>query len=376
MTTFTFWQNSVSIHQAPLVRALSDLGVNVRVVTTRGLASGRRELGWGLPDYGGAELHIEPSEREIGVLIERSRNDDAHIFSGIDSYAELNSIRPRLIAAGGGPLVAVSEPWDPRGCARKVRNALAPMIRRRAIRDYDMFLACGDLAMRQLRRMVNDPKLVHDFGYFVNPSRLLSAPQTNEVPIITFAGELSPRKDPLMILRALSTLADVPWKLNFVGDGPLRSVLKVEAQKYGLTDRTRFWGAVEHARVREVIAVSDLLILPSRFDGWGAVLNEALVDGVPVIASSMVGAKTLVRGTLQGGVFEVGRWRDLARLISLELDAVSDQSRKQNLQAWANECITAEVAARYLIRLLATNSTETAVAPWKYRTDSKGMGQP
>jgi len=47
----------------------------------------------------------------------------------------------------------------------------------------------------------------------------------------------------------------------------------------------------------------DLVVLPSRYDGWGAVVNEALQQGVPVLASDNAGASALVRASGAGAVF-------------------------------------------------------------------------
>ena len=51
------------------------------------------------------------------------------------------------------------------------------------------------------------------------------------------------------------------------------------------------------------IAAADLLALPSRWDGWGLVVNEALAVGVPVIASNACGASDLIRQDVNGYVF-------------------------------------------------------------------------
>jgi glycosyltransferase involved in cell wall biosynthesis len=52
-------------------------------------------------------------------------------------------------------------------------------------------------------------------------------------------------------------------------------------------------------------------VLPSRFDGWGAVVNEALMVGTPVICSNRCGASDVIENGRNGYVFEAGSARAL-----------------------------------------------------------------
>ena len=51
---------------------------------------------------------------------------------------------------------------------------------------------------------------------------------------------------------------------------------------------------MDNTKVRLAIEEADLLVLPSRFDGWGAVVNEALGAGTPVLVSDLCGSSYLV----------------------------------------------------------------------------------
>jgi len=62
------------------------------------------------------------------------------------------------------------------------------------------------------------------------------------------------------------------------------------------------WGSVPHGRLADVYSAADLLILPSRFDGFALVVSEALACGTPVVVSSRVGAADLVRDGVNGWV--------------------------------------------------------------------------
>jgi len=63
----------------------------------------------------------------------------------------------------------------------------------------------------------------------------------------------------------------------------------------GLGDKTAFWGAMPGAEAMRVLLAADVLVLASRMDGYGAVVNEALYRGVPVVCSAAAGACQLIR---------------------------------------------------------------------------------
>jgi glycosyltransferase involved in cell wall biosynthesis len=71
----------------------------------------------------------------------------------------------------------------------------------------------------------------------------------------------------------------------FVGTGPLEKRLKGEAQKRGIAGRLVFAGGKDHNDALRYIKASDVLVVPSRIEGFGLSALEAAAMGVPVIAS-------------------------------------------------------------------------------------------
>jgi glycosyltransferase involved in cell wall biosynthesis len=102
-----------------------------------------------------------------------------------------------------------------------------------------------------------------------------------------------------------------PSDLTILGDGPLRAELEAEAS--GLAG-VRFAGFVAPAVVAGTLARTEALLLPSWREPWGLVVNEAVALGVPVLASTAVGAaETLVRDNLNGRVLPPADSRAWAR---------------------------------------------------------------
>src|SRR3712207_7374469 len=83
-----------------------------------------------------------------------------------------------------------------------------------------------------------------------------------------------------------------PASLVVVGDGPDRE--RVHALAAGLP-RVHLTGFVEHTAVPAVLASLDVLVLPSAYEEMGSVLVEAMVAGLPVVASDVGGIPEVVR---------------------------------------------------------------------------------
>jgi glycosyltransferase involved in cell wall biosynthesis len=80
----------------------------------------------------------------------------------------------------------------------------------------------------------------------------------------------------------------------------------------------------------------DAFVLPSRFETWGLVLNEAMLFQLPVIASSMVGAtEDLIETGKNGFVFDVG---NVARLTD-SLRTLVDSAETRSSFGWHSRAI-------------------------------------
>ena len=87
---------------------------------------------------------------------------------------------------------------------------------------------------------------------------------------------------------ALASLSDAV--LVYAGEGSQRLELENEATRLGISGRVRFLGFLNQSQLPSVYAASDLMVLPSEYEPFGVVVNEAFCCGCPVIASDRVGA--------------------------------------------------------------------------------------
>jgi glycosyltransferase involved in cell wall biosynthesis len=119
------------------------------------------------------------------------------------------------------------------------------------------------------------------------------------------------------------TLQDRHRRLVLCGSGPLETELRRYVQSLGLgSDSVVFAGFLNAGDVAKCLGRSLALILPSREEQWGLVVNEALAVGVPILCSDHVGARdTLVRNAVNGYIFESDNAVGLARaMIRLATD--------------------------------------------------------
>ncbi len=106
--------------------------------------------------------------------------------------------------------------------------------------------------------------------------------------VFLFVGRLESVKGIAVLLQAFAELAAFRdnVRLLIVGDGTLGdSVQQAQARLPGL----RWMGRLEGEALLNAYAAADVFVLPSTFEPWGLVVNEAMAAGLPVIASKAVG---------------------------------------------------------------------------------------
>jgi glycosyltransferase involved in cell wall biosynthesis len=174
-----------------------------------------------------------------------------------------------------------------------------------------------------------------------------------EASVVLFCGKLQSWKRPVDLLAAFSR-ANVPGSyLVFAGDGPLRATLENQAADIGRSERVRFLGFVNQTALPDVYVASDLLVLPSEYEPFGVVVNEAMLCGCPAVVSDRVGAKyDLIREGETGRVFACG---DIETLASILRSLLGDRSQLEQLGKAAKERMktwTPEVNAEMFVRAI------------------------
>jgi glycosyltransferase involved in cell wall biosynthesis len=148
-----------------------------------------------------------------------------------------------------------------------------------------------------------------------------------EAPVLLFAGRLAPQKGLKGLIDALDLLQHVqPGTVTLIaGEGPLRSALEGRARAFQLlqTGRVRFLGHRED--VPALLAASDLLVLPSLYEGLPNVVLEAMHQAKPVVATDAPGTNELVVDGQTGWLVPVGEPKALALALR---DLIRDPDRR------------------------------------------------
>jgi glycosyltransferase involved in cell wall biosynthesis len=195
---------------------------------------------------------------------------------------------------------------------------------------------------------------------------------TNDT-VIVFSAKLQQWKRPLDLLRAFAK-ANLPnAHLLYAGSGPLLAQLQSEAASLSVASRVRFLGFVNQSQLPPVYTAADLLILPSEFEPFGLVVNEAMCCGCAAAASDRCGAaRDLVAPVSPELVFRCG---DIDALAELLKKTTADPARLKSLgraalayvQTWSPERnITAmfeavQIATSRLNRSSIESLSESAV---------------
>ena len=161
--------------------------------------------------------------------------------------------------------------------------------------------------------------------------------------VVAYCAKLQPWKRPGDLLMAFNRANVKGSYLVFAGDGPLRAELENDARKIGIAERVRFLGFVNQMGLPQVYASSDVLVLPSDYEPFGVVVNEAMLCGCPAIISDRVGAKyDLVRDGKTGYVYpcaDVDALAGILRCALGDLPKLAEMSRAASarMDTWTPE---------------------------------------
>ena len=133
---------------------------------------------------------------------------------------------------------------------------------------------------------------------------------------IIFVGKLIDRKNPLILIKAVKKLR-FKVKLSIYGNGYLYKKIQRDIKSTVDTNlNIRLYGNVKNQDILKAMQKHDVLVLPSKFDGFGFVVYEAIKMGLYVIVSDEVGAKDILNDN--GAIFSNCNIKELISLLNLQ----------------------------------------------------------
>ena len=143
--------------------------------------------------------------------------------------------------------------------------------------------------------------------------------------IILYIGRLNKVKGLDLLLRAFSKTEDNDYKIVFVGNGAEETALKSLAVTLGIEDRVVFAGFYSGIDLYAWYDIANFFILPSTYEPFGAVVNEALVYGCPVVASKYIGALDFIDES-NGFVFDPLNETEYPKVLNIAMNRYSKVS--------------------------------------------------
>jgi glycosyltransferase involved in cell wall biosynthesis len=141
---------------------------------------------------------------------------------------------------------------------------------------------------------------------------------TRDTFVVLFCAKLQPWKRPLDLLHSFAQANLSNALLVYVGEGRQRQELEREARALGVVDRVRFLGFKNQSELPGVYTASDVMVLPSDYEPFAVVVNEASCCGCPVVASDRVGAAPdLIAPVNPGLIYPCGDVQALAKLLGV-----------------------------------------------------------
>ena len=175
-----------------------------------------------------------------------------------------------------------------------------------------------------------------------------------EGPVVVAVGRLARQKgfDLLVEAHARVVAAGLPHRLVLLGEGPDRAALQRMAADLGVAGSVHLPGFT--ANPLPAVAAADLFCLPSRWEGFGQSLAEAVVLGTPVIAADCVsGPRTLLHDGAFGDLVPVDDVDALAAALEQHLrDPRRLRTAAEAGRAWAHEALDVGRTAREVLDVL------------------------
>lgn len=358
-----FFQNCISPHQMPYIQYLPYFKEvkDVIIVVPESDLESRKNMGWDSSPFLNTDrinFIIEPSISQIQELYKKyNKSNTWCIYSGINSFPFISTcfkeslnykIKRGIITE---PPFLYNHPlWQ-----HAIRFAIKDW---KYIKYIDKLFVMGDDFLNYYRFWSKRWEVIPFMYCTTWNERKNSSLVSNDKKLkILYVGSLSHRKNVQLLLNSVCTLNKHDKSIlhiGIIGDGEERENLEKTATLNKDIDIT-FYGIKPMNSIPLIMEEYDILCLPSRYDGWGAVVNEALTLGLYVICSTGCGSKYLIKksNNLCGNIFKN---EDINSLYKVLKDCINKrESIKQNIKnriEWARHNIHGRIVAQYFINKL------------------------
>lgn len=290
-----FWQPFASPHQEAFLEAVAEhfSGDVILGVERSNLPLERLAQGWREPKHVRVRVIDISKPENHSVLAGHRSAETLHVFTGFFSHPLVWAGFRKLASSQAGLAIYSEAPEQPflTGWIKRLRGRL---LAARWSKRFAFVLAVGGVGCAFFERIGFSREKIVPFGYYLSAPAATPAHRDKGEPFrFVFAGQLIRRKGVDLLIEACRSLPREGWQLDIYGAGPERPSLEKLTARLRLAHRITFHGMVQNDAMESLLKQADCAVLPSRFDGWGMLVNESLAAGVPVICTSQCGAASL-----------------------------------------------------------------------------------
>lgn len=360
----------VTPHMASLASELANRGFEVNYVANEILSKKRIKQGWEVPELGKAKLLLAQSKVKVINYVSDAPKNSIHLCQGLRGNGLVGNAQ-KIIRKRKLKHWVMMETIDDEGWIGSIKKIYYHILFLRWRSQLEGVLAIGHNALEWFEDRGMDRNRIYPFAYFLKEPKLnilskSSNNKNNKRPFrFLFVGELIDLKKVDSLIRALASLKTKKIELWIVGNGPEKKRLKLLA-KLLLPKKVNWLGVHSIKEIPNIISQVDCLVLPSRYDGWGAVVSEALMVGTPVVCSDKCGSSTVVKASGAGKVFYTNNHQTLIKSLCNQYKKGLVASRdRQKIIKWSR-CLGAKSGAEYLELILNTknNKSNFIKLPW------------
>ena len=318
---FVFWVEFPSPHMLGLYRGLSSLGHGVEIVSLYSTDIKRQDMGWDSVSDEDFKLTLFTQKYVESKFFNKESNPVdkyVHVVQGVRFLDKLHFIRKNLILHRVR-FFSIAEVPDTRKVLNLMLKFFIYSISLFLLRRYINGIFCiGSQSVSWYKKLPFAPRVIpfwypiHDFNSSFDHQESVDDSRLR----LLFVGRLVALKSLDSLFKSLAAARVKSWSLDVIGDGPEKPDLIALSESLGISNNIKWLGSTDQGTVRKTFCNYHFLVLPSVYDGWGAVVSESLIAGTRVIVSSEAGSSYLANFLPdEVFVFESGDFKDLCSVL-------------------------------------------------------------
>jgi glycosyltransferase involved in cell wall biosynthesis len=351
-----FWEPTLTPHKLYFMHEIANLCPHITLVACadQGLSEERKLLGWENPAVNNIHIIISPLEHQIIDLCCHEASSTLHVFSGIRWFNNITKAL-RIVLYKDYIYSIMSEPRVIEGFKGKIRFIQSIITERKIRKSVSLVFAIGHEGVRWFNRVGYNKNIIFPFAYFVPPPK--TSPST-VIPILSdrkiqvgYIGRLTREKGILEILEGCSSYPN-NFELSYFGIGPDEVELKKRSAVLQIVCNIK--PPIKNNLIGDFISRLDVLVLASTTkDGWGVIVSEALMCGIPVVVSDCVGASIILENPLFGRKVPPRSSAAITKaILSLQESGSFSNETKVLRKRMAIEMLSANAGAKYFLQIL------------------------